>query len=171
MGAATPAVSSLGCADFVEKGKLLPARNSRSSREALPVELMQPLQRSKSVPLYADKRQGVLICQAGGQAAQYFPSASLAQKSMWYTDRSVTDPPIWSLGMEGVQPELHSRHVHAISNSSLADVGLIPNQHLRNDTAWKSSVNSETRLALMPLLQDLAVAMTAAKQLPVGRYV
>ena len=71
--------------------------------------------------------------------------------------------------MEGVQPDLRSRHGHAISSSSLADVELISNQHLRNGTDLYSSMNSEIRLALLPLLQDVAVAVTAAKQCTSGQ--
>lgn len=71
--------------------------------------------------------------------------------------------------MEIVQPDLHSRRGLAVSSSSLADVELISNQRLRNGTDLYSSMNSEIRLALLPLLEDVAVAVTAAKQFPTGQ--
>lgn len=171
-GTAIPAVSSLGCADLAERlqhGKTLPARNSTSSREALSVELMQPLQRSKSEPVYAEEGQDTLIRKARGQAAPYSPMASLARESIWYIARSAPHSPTQTVGMEIVQPDLHSRRGLAVSSSSLADVELISNQRLRNGTDLYSSMNSEIRLALLPLLEDVAVAVTAAKQFPTGQ--
>ena len=102
---------------------------------------------------------------AGSRAAQYLvaPVVSFARESMWSADKSVLVLPTRTVGIEGVQPGLHSRHGHAITNSDFPDVGLVPNQHLRNDIDWRSGMNSKVRLALMPLLHDLAVAVIAAQ--------
>ena len=175
VGTATPAVSSFVCADSAERlqsGTKISARKCRSSGEFASVHLMQPVQRSKSEPVDPEKRQNntVVMQKAGSQAAQYprAPMASFAGESVWSVDGGAPDLPTRTVGMEGVQPG--SQHGHAMNHYDSADVGLGPNQHLCNDTDGKCSMNSEIRLALMPLLQDLAVAVTAANQLPMGPH-
>lgn len=168
---AAPAVSSSAdSADRLQHIKFSPVRNSRISEDLPTVDLMQPLQRSKSEPVYVGQRQDntVLMRKAGSQGAQYPPMANFAGESMWSVHRGVPDASTGTVGVEGVQPELYPQHGHAFTDIKLADVGLIPDQHLRNDIDCKSSLNAEIRLVLMPLLQDLAFTVTAAKQLPIG---
>lgn len=165
MGTAVPArrnAVSIDCAERLRHGNRLPIRNNRTSGE-----LMQPLQRSKSEPMQIranyEMRQIALnqMCKAGGEVAPYSPS--FARERMSSTDRCDPDSAICTAGMEGVQQDSQSQHDHAISN--LPDVGSMSHhQHLREVAEWDCSMGSEGGLELMRLLQDLAVAVTAATQ-------
>lgn len=167
VGKVPPAASSLVGADpttRLQDGDMLPAKDSRSCGEPLMMELMQPLQRSQSEPaVHVRQRQDMVKCRAGGQAAQGPPMASFAARRVLSINNSdVPESLTGTASMMVVQPDLHPRCGHAISK--LLDVGLIPGQHLHHDADESSSMNSKSRLALMPLLQDLACAVMAAEQ-------
>ena len=170
VGRATPAASSLVTAGPTKRlqGEIVPTRNSRSSGEPSMMEHMQPLQRSKSDPaMYVRPRQDMVKGRAEDQMhqdEQCPPMASFAARSVLSMNNSDVPESLTGVtaSMTVVQPDWRSLGGHA--SSKVVYMGSSPKQNLHNDADEKSSMNSESRPALMPLLQDLAFAVMAAEQ-------